>query len=113
MRLQNGIDGAGRLPQPTHPSHAIEKCRSKMCIAEEVVIQEIKMPSRKTVDLAKRRIHSLGIKRPAAFEKRFLIAKVADVRTSARYDDRVGHEVKMPFDEITTNRRHVHKRACA
>ena len=62
-----------------------------MSIAEEMVVQEVEMPPRKPDDLGKGGIDRLRIVRPAAFEKRFLVTKIADIRTTTRNHNRIGH----------------------
>src|SRR5688572_11568987 len=64
-----------------------------------------------TFDFPKRVIHSLRVERSAALEKRLLVTEIAGVRTSARDNDRIRHEVKMALDQIAANLRQAVERA--
>ena len=80
---EHGIHRPGGLPQAAHASHALEQRRSEAAIAEQVVIEEIQMAPRQALDLQQRRIDGLCVEGPTAFEKRLLVAEVADVRAAA------------------------------
>ena len=54
------------------------------------------MPARQPLDLGERVVDALRVERSAALEERVLVAEVAVLRTAARDDDRVGHEVAAP-----------------
>ena len=59
----------------------------------------------------KRRIDGLRVEARAAGEERVLVAEVADVRTPARHDDRVRHEIEMTLQQIPADRRQRGERA--
>src|SRR5262245_14872806 len=82
-----------------------------MRIAEEMVIEKVKMPSRQPFDFRERRIDRLRIEGTAALEKRFFVTEIAHIRAAARNHDRVGDQIQMPFDEIAANRRQRGKRS--
>ena len=76
-----------------------------------MVVEEVQVMSRQTLDLGKRRIDGLRIERPPAFEERLLVAEVAHVRAAARDDDGVRDEIQPPFDEIASDRRKASQRS--
>src|SRR5262245_12650217 len=59
---EDGIDGAGSLPQASHSAHPVEQARGKPAIAEEMVVQEVEMATWQPLDLGQRIIDGLGIK---------------------------------------------------
>ena len=69
------------------------------------------MPPRQPGDLGQRVVHALRVERSTALEERVLVAEVAVLRTSARDDDRVRHEVAAAIDEIAPNGRQPVERA--
>ena len=82
IRRQHRIDGARRLPQTAHAAHAVEERRREAPVAEEMVVEEVEMAARQTVDLGERRIDRLGVERTAPFEERLLVTEVTDVRAA-------------------------------
>ena len=94
-----------------HAAHAVEERRRESPIAEEVVVEEVQMAARQALDLRERGINRLRVEAPSAFEERFLVAEVADMRTAARDDDRVRHQVQVPLDQIAPDRRQARQRA--
>src|SRR5262249_38763886 len=97
------------LPQPPHTPHGIEESGCEMRIAEEMVIQEVQVPARQTLDLRNSRINGLRVERAATFKKRLLVAKIANIGASARNHYRVGNEIQVPLDEITPDGRYIRK----
>src|SRR5438552_437257 len=105
--FQHRLDRAGSLPQPPHAAHAVEERLGEGWTAKEMVIEKVQVASRKTFDLGQRVLDRLYVVLLPALEKGHLIAEVADVRTAARDDDRVGNEVLMPLDQIAADWRHT------
>ena len=68
------------------------------------------MAAGQPLDLRERGIDRLRVEGLSAFEERFLVAEVADVRAAARDDDRVGHQVEAPLDQIAADRRQARQR---
>ena len=108
---EHGIHRAGGLPETSHAAHAVEQRRGEAAIAEQVVIEKIQMTAGQTIDFGQGGIDALRIKGSPAFEERLLVAEVADVRASARDDNRVRNEVQPPLDQIAANRRQPGQRA--
>ena len=52
-RQQNRIDRAGRLPETAHAAHAVEQCRGKAPVAEQMIVEKVEMPARQPLDLAR------------------------------------------------------------
>ena len=96
-------------PMPRMP---VNSSRAKRPLAEQVIVEKIQMPARQAIDLGERRHRRAACRTTApAFEERVLVAERAVVRAAARHDDRVGHEVAMPLNQIAADRRHVLERA--
>jgi hypothetical protein len=110
IRDKDGVHRAGCLPQAPHAAHPFEERRGETPIAEQMIVQKVEMPPRQTVDLRKRRVHRLCVERAAAFEEGFLVTEVADVRTAARDDDRVRHQIEPPLDQIAADGRNLCQR---
>jgi hypothetical protein len=111
VRLEHRLHGPGRLPQPSHPSHAGEQLSGEAPVAEQVVVQEVQMPAGQAVHLGQRIVHGLGVEGPAALEECFLVTEVAGVRTAAGDHDRVRHQVEMALDQVASDRRQAVQRA--
>ena len=109
--MQHGIHRAGGLPQPSHAAHAVEERRGEAAIAEQVIVEEVQMTAGQALDLGERVVHGLRVEGSPAFEERFLVAEVAHVRTAARDDDGVGHEIEPPLDQIAPDRRKTVERS--
>src|SRR5215510_14294343 len=84
-----------------------------MDVSEEMIVEKVQVPARQAVDFGKRCIDRLHIERASAFEKRLLIAKITDVRTPARDDNRVRDQIKVTFEQIATDGRHPGECACS
>ena len=69
-----------------------------------MVVEEIQVPPGQAFDLGQRRIHGLGVERLAALKECLFVTEIADVRTAARHDNRVGHEIQMAFDQVAPDR---------
>src|SRR5207249_421747 len=104
---EHSIDGPRRLPEAAHPLHPVEQARRKSAIAEEMIVEEVQMTTGQPLDLGQGGIDRLRVKPFAAFEKRLLVAEVTDMRTAARDDNRIRHQIKTTPDEIASNRRHT------
>ncbi len=61
------------------------------------------MTSGKSVDLSKRVVYYLGIKRFSAFEECIFITERAVMWATSCDHDRVGNEIEMSFDEISSD----------
>jgi hypothetical protein len=105
IRHEYRVHGAGCLPQTSHAAHAVEQTRRKSAIAEQMVVQKVQMPARQPLDLGQRGVDRLRVETLSAFEKRLLVAEVADVRTAARHDNRVRNQIERTLDQIASNRR--------
>src|SRR5262245_15061353 len=57
VRLTHGIDCARRLPKSPHAAHAVEESGRELGVAEEVVVQEVEVPARQSLDLRKGAVH--------------------------------------------------------
>src|SRR5262249_32440592 len=67
--LQDGLDGPGRLPEPSHPPHAVEQGSREPRIPEQVVIEKVKVTPGQPVDLRERIIDGLRIELLSALEE--------------------------------------------
>src|SRR5262249_31584413 len=79
-------------------------------IAKQMVVEKIQMASGQTFDFGERRIDRLRIKSASAFEERFLVAEVTDVRAPARHHDRVRNEIQSAMYQVAPYWRHASKR---
>ena len=104
---EHRVDRGGRLPQTPHAAHPVEQGCGEARRAEQVVVEEIHVPSGQAVDLGERGVDRLSVEGVSALEERLLVAEVADVRAAAGDDDRVGDQIELPFDEIATYRREI------
>src|SRR3990172_358799 len=68
------------------------------------------MLSRQALYLSQRFVHHLRIERPAPLEERLFITEIAGMRAAARDDDRIRHQVQVPFNQITADGRHHSQR---
>ena len=109
--FEDRLDRTGRLPHAVHATHAVEQRLRKRRAAEEVVVEKVQMPSRKPVDLGQGRVDGLRVELLASFEESDLVAEVTYVRAAARDDDRVGHEVQPPLDQVAADGRHAEEGA--
>ena len=110
---QHGVHRGCRLPEPAHAAHAVEERGREPPIAEQVIVEEVQVTARESLDLGQRRIDGLGIEGAAPFEECLLVTEVAHVRTAARDHDRVRHQVQSPLDQIPPDRRQPCERADA
>ena len=65
------------------------------------------MPAGQALDLLQSGIHRRGIERDAAGEERIFVAEVTCMGTAPRYDERIGHEIELPLDEVPAGSRHA------
>src|SRR5262249_10137416 len=65
------------------------------------------MPARQTFDFGERIIHSLRVKPASTLKKGVLVAEIAMLGAAARHDNRIGHQVIAPLDQIASNARHA------
>ena len=80
-------------------------------VAEQMIVEEVEMASGQPLDLGQRIVDPLGVEAAAALKEGVFVAEVAVLRTSARHDDGVGHEIVAALDEIAADRRHALQRA--
>jgi hypothetical protein len=111
--LEHSLHGPGRLPEPSHAAHAREELGREARVAEEMVVEEVEVAAGKAVDLRQCRVHGLRVELLAALEEGDLVAEVADVRTAAADDDRVGYQVAVAVDQVAPDRRHAEQGALA
>ncbi len=105
--LQHRLYRGGGLPDAAHAAHAGEEGARELRAAEEVVVQEVEVTTRQSLDLGQGVVERLQVERAAAREERLLVAEVAEVRAAARHDERVGHQVEPALDEVASRRRHA------
>jgi hypothetical protein len=67
-----------------------------------MIVEKVEMLSRQAFDLCQGPVGGESIEGLTALEEGFFIAKIAYVRTAARHDDGIWHQVEVAFDEITT-----------
>src|SRR6266852_8615614 len=82
FRRQHRVHSSRRLPETAHASHAIKERIRKTRIAEQMIVEEIQVTSRQTIDLGQRVVHGLGVERLPSREERLLVTEVAHVRTA-------------------------------
>ncbi len=111
IALEDRIHRAGGLPHPAHAAHAVEERRREAPVAEQVVVEKVQVTPGQALDFRKRRIDGLRVKPATALEERVLVAEIADVRTTARDDDRVRHEIPCALDQIAPHSRQPVERA--
>ncbi len=97
---EHRIDGRRALKQPVHSSHAVEQRASESSVAQQMVVEEVQMPSGQTRDFGEGGIHALCVERSAALEERILVAEVAVFGAAARHHDGVRDQVAAPGDQI-------------
>lgn len=71
------------------------------------------MSARQPLDLGQCLVDPLGVETAPAAEKGILVAEVAMLRTTARDDDRIGHEIALALDQVAADRRQALDRAAA
>src|SRR4029079_954157 len=99
------------LPEAAHPAHAVEQARRESTVAKQVIVEKVQVTARQPIDFSKCGINRLRVKTLPAFEEGFLVAEVADMRTSARNDDGIGDQIEMTANQIAANRRHAIERS--
>ena len=92
---QDRIHRRGALEHAAHAAHAGEQLAREAAVAEQVIVEEIQVPSRQPRNLGQRIVDALRVERSPAFEERVLVAERAVVRAAARHDDRVRHEIAL------------------
>jgi hypothetical protein len=80
-------------------------------LSQQVVVEEVEMPSGEPIDFGQRGIDALCVERSAALEEGVFVAEVTVLGAAARDDDRVGDQVAAPGDQIAANRRQLIERA--
>src|ERR1700722_1282995 len=76
VAAQNRVNGCRALKQTAHPLHAGEQRFRKSPIAQQMIIEKVKMPSRQPLYLRQRILNSLGVETPASLKEGILVAKV-------------------------------------
>ena len=102
---EHRVDGTGGLPDPSHAAHPVEERGREAPVAEQVVVEEVQVPSGQPVDLRQRGVDRLRVERLPAVEERVLVAEVAVVRAAAGHHDRVRYQVPVPLDQVPPDRR--------
>ena len=100
------------MPDPAHPPHALEQLDREPAIAEKVVVEEVEMLPRQSLDLGQGVVRSLRVVRAAALEERLLVTEVTNVRAPSRHHDRIRNEVEVAPDQIPPDRRNALQRPC-
>src|SRR6185436_15424135 len=90
---------------------SVEEGPSEAFVAQEVIVEEIEVPTRQAIDLAQRIVHGLGVEPPTAGEEGVAITEVAGVRAPAGDHDRVRHEIPLASNQISANGRRALERA--
>src|SRR5215472_9683329 len=62
VATQDRIHSSRSLEESPHAFHALKQCLRKSAIAQQVVIEEIKMPSRQARNLRQRIVYPLRVK---------------------------------------------------
>ena len=106
-RGEDGRHCSRRLEDPLHPPHTVEERRGMTRVGEDVVVEEVEMPSGKPVDLGESPVHRLHIVAPTARVERMLVAEVARVGTATGNYERVGYEVAAAVEEIAAHTRNT------
>ena len=107
VALQHGGHRGSTLEDAPHAAHALKQFPREMRTAQQVVVEEIEVAAWQAVYLSQGLIDALHIERLALAIERILIAEVAVMRTAARHDERVGHEVFLALDEVASDGRDV------
>ena len=74
-------------------------------VTQEMIIEEIKMPAGKPVNLGERVVHELRVERTASREEAVLVAEGAMMRTASRDDNRIRDQVSVSLNQIAPYRR--------
>ncbi len=90
-------------------AHPLEHRFGEVGIAQEMVIEEIEVASWQALYLGQCLINGLCVEGLTSPKERLFVAKVADMRATSRYNDRVGAEVEVTLDEVTPDRRYTGK----
>src|SRR5882724_3958925 len=107
VAAQNGIHGCCALKQPLHALHAIKQRFPKTPITEQMIVKEIEMTSGQPLDLSQRIIHSLCVESSATLKECVFIAEITMLRTSARHDNGIRHQIIRSPNEIAANWRNT------
>ncbi len=99
-RLQDGRHRPRGLPDAAEPAHPLEERCREAHVAEQVVVQEVKVAAEQARDLREGRVHPLRVEALPSREEGLLVAEVAGVGTTPGHHDRVGHEVEVTLDEV-------------
>src|SRR5215468_5544977 len=111
VATQDRIHSSRSLEESPYAFHALKQCLRKSAIAEQVVIEEIKMPSRQARNLRQRIVHPLRVKRAPSLKEGVLVAKIAVLWTSTRDHNRIRHQIQSPPDQISPHRGNSLQRA--
>src|SRR5437763_8406962 len=99
------MDRGRALKYSVHAPHSAKKFTSKTDIAQQMIVQEIKVSSGQAGNLCERVVNHLRVIAAAAGEKSIFVTERAVMRTAARNHNRVGHEIAMALNQIAPNRR--------
>src|SRR5690349_16069534 len=69
-----------------------------------MIIKKIQMPSRESFYFSQSCINFLRIKTFASFKKSILVTEVTMMRTTSRYNNGIGNQVQISFDQISSDR---------
>lgn len=105
--FEQGAYGRGTLKQPVHSLHAAEQSFGEPWIAEQVVVEEVEVPTGQRFDVGQRVLDALGVEADTVAEESRHVAEVAAVRTAARHRQGVGHQVEVPLDQVTSDGCHL------
>jgi hypothetical protein len=79
---KNRIDRRSALEQTVHAAQTFEERARESAVAQQMIVEEVKVPAGRALDFGKRVVDALRIEGTAALEKRILIAEVAVMGTS-------------------------------
>ena len=70
-----------------------------------MIVEKVKMTAGKTSNFRQRIIDKLRVETATSGEEGIFVTEGAVVRAASRNDNRVGHEVSMPLNQISSYRR--------
>src|SRR5437763_8084640 len=98
------MDRGRALKYSVHAPHSAKQFTSKADIAQQMIIQKIKVSSGQTGNLCERVVNHLRVVAAAASEESVFVTERAVMRTAARNHNRVGHQIAMALNQIAPNR---------
>ncbi len=101
-RVQHGLDGSRRLPHAASPAHAGEQVAGEPLVRQQVVVEEVEVPSPQGIDLSQRAVDGHRVEGLPADVEGVLVAEVAGVRATAGDHEGVRHEVARGVDQVAT-----------